>query len=65
MNPFELRLNLLNMAKNMLDSQYQAQVKAWELMEKFTDNNPYPKFPTFQDILDRAAEMNKFISESK
>jgi hypothetical protein len=24
-----------------------------------------PKFPSFQEILDRAAEMNKFISESK
>jgi hypothetical protein len=65
MNAFELRLNLLNMARDMLDNQYQAQVQAWELMEKFADQHPYPKFPTFQDVIDRASEMNKFISESK
>jgi len=65
MNPFELRLNLLNMARDMLDRQYEAQVKAWEFMEKFTDDVPYPQFPTFQDVIRRAAEMNTFISESK
>ena len=65
MNPYELRLSLLNMARDMLTNQYHAEVQAWELLEKFTDDNPYPNFPTFQNILDRAAEMNKFISESK
>ena len=65
MNPYELRLSLLTMARDMLETQHRAQVQSWELMEKFTEDYPYPKFPTFQDILDRAAEMNKFISESK
>ena len=65
MNPFELRYQLLQSAKDMLEAQYHAQVHAWQVLEKFTDNNPYPKFPSFQNILDRAAEMNKFISESK
>jgi hypothetical protein len=65
MNPFELRYQLLESAKSMLEAQYYAQAQAWHALEKFTDDNPYPKFPSFQDILDRAAEMNKFISESK
>jgi len=65
MNPFELRYQLLESAKSMLEAQYHAQAQAWHALEKFTDDNPYPKFPSFQDILDRAAEMNKFISESK
>jgi len=53
------------MARDMLDRQYDAQVKAWEFMEKFTDDVPYPQFPTFQDVIRRAAEMNTFISESR
>jgi hypothetical protein len=65
MNAFELRYQLLQSAKDMLEAQYHAQVHAWQVLEKFTDANPYPKFPSFQDILDRAAEMNRFISESK
>jgi hypothetical protein len=65
MNPFELRVNLLNMAKDMLENQYHAQAQAWETMEKFADSIPHPKFPTFEEILERAKEMNKFISESK
>jgi hypothetical protein len=65
MNAYELRYQLIQSAKEMLEAQYHAQAQAWEALEKFTDNEPYPKFPSFQDILDRAAEMNKFISESK
>jgi hypothetical protein len=65
MNAYELRYQLIQSAKEMLEAQYHAQTQAWEALEKFTDSDPYPKFPSFQDILDRATEMNKFISESK
>jgi hypothetical protein len=62
MNPFELRVNLLNMAKDMLENQFHSNMHLWDLTNKAGDP---PKFPSFQDILERAAEMNKFISESK
>jgi hypothetical protein len=62
MNPFELRYQLLQAAKDMLEQQFHASKQIWELTNKAGDP---PKFPSFQDILDRATEMNKFISESK
>ena len=62
MNPFELRYQLLESAKNMLEAEFDALKQLWDMANK--TGNP-PKFPTFQDILDRATEMNKFISESK
>jgi hypothetical protein len=65
MNPFELRYQLLETARSMLENQYHAQVQAWEMLEKVTDGAPYPKFPSFEDILNRAMEMNKFISDNK
>jgi hypothetical protein len=65
MNPFELRYQLLETARSMLENEYHAQVHAWEMLEKVTDGVGYPKFPTFEDILKRAKEMNTFISETK
>ena len=62
MNPFELRYQLLESAKSMLEGQFHATMHLWDLMGKTGEP---PKFPSFQEILDRAAEMNKFISESK
>jgi hypothetical protein len=62
MNPFELRYQLLESAKSMLEGQFHATMHLWDLTGKAGDP---PKFPSFQDILDRATEMNKFISESK
>ena len=62
MNPYELRYQLLQAAKDMLEQQFHASKQIWELTNKAGEP---PKFPSFQDILDRATEMNKFISESK
>jgi hypothetical protein len=62
MNPYELRYQLLQAAKDMLEQQFHASKQIWELMEKAGEP---PKFPSYQEILERAAEMNKFISESK
>jgi hypothetical protein len=62
MNAFELRYQLLESAKSMLEGQFHATMHLWDLTGKAGEP---PKFPSFQDILDRAAEMNKFISESK
>lgn len=62
MNPFELRYQLLESAKNMLEQQFHASMQLWDMTSKVGEP---PKFPTFEDILERAKEMNRFISESK
>jgi hypothetical protein len=66
MNPFELRYSLINTAKDLLTQQYEAQMKIWETasktVEKFTE--AAPKFPTAEEIIEQAIEMNKFISGS-
>ena len=62
MNPYELRYQLLESAKSMLEGQFHATMQLWNLMGKAGEP---PKFPSYQEILERAAEMNKFISESK
>lgn len=60
MNPFELRYQLLHSAKEILEAQFHAGLKTWEILEKAGEP---PKFPTFQDMLDLATKMNKFVSE--
>jgi hypothetical protein len=66
MNPFELRYDLLKTSKEFLTEQYNAQLKAWELLDeagkKALENAP--KFPTMHEIVDNAIEMNKFISNA-
>jgi len=64
MNPFELRYDLLKTSKEFLTEQYNAQLKAWELADeagkKLLENAP--KFPTMEEIINNAIEMNRFIS---
>lgn len=66
MNPFELRYDLLKTSKEFLTEQYNAQVKAWELADeagkKLLENAP--KFPTVEEVIANAVEMNKFISNA-
>ena len=66
MNPFELRYDLLKTSKEFLTEQYNAQLKAWELADeagkKLLENAP--KFPTVEEVIANAIEMNKFISNA-
>jgi hypothetical protein len=53
MSPFELRYQLLNTARDMLESEYHAK-KA---------HNVEANWPSLEDVLFRAKELNKFVSE--
>lgn len=66
MNPFELRYDLLKTSKEFLTEQYNAQLKAWELADKAGKKmlENAPKFPTMDEIINNAVEMNKFISNA-
>lgn len=66
MNPFEIRFNVFYQAKELLENQYKANMAAWDLMDKTSKQlaEAAPKFPTMEEIIGAAAEINRFVSES-
>lgn len=66
MTPFELRYAVFNTAKSFLEEQYNAQMEAFDIMNKTAEESAVllPKFPTMAEILDAAIEINKFVSTS-
>jgi predicted metal-dependent peptidase len=66
MNPFELRYSIFNTAKDLMIKQHEANLAAWEVLNKTTKEAEElaPKFPTMEEIIDKAIEINTFISGS-
>ena len=66
MNPFELRFNIFNVAKDILVKQHEANLAIWEALDKTSKKTQdlAPKYPTVEDIVNQAIEINKFISET-
>ena len=66
MNPYELRFSILNTAKDFLDSQYKANLAAWELADKTAKKalDLTAKYPTMEEVIEKAIEINKFVSET-
>jgi len=72
-NPYEIRFDLLKMAKEMLDRQYeQATIMAWEAMTKAMETNKdlykdvekyVPKMFTPEEIIDQAERLQQFINK--
>ena len=64
MNPFELRFSIFNSAKDLLVKQHEANMAAWEVLNKTSKEaqDLAPKFPTMEEIIDKAIEINTFIS---
>ena len=73
--PFEIRMELLAMAKEMLIQVYETERDAifhmWHLeCEKSMESKseippvpPMPEYPTPQKIIEKASELNSFISK--
>jgi len=63
-SPFELRFNIFNTAKELLVKQHEANLAAWEVLNKTSKEaaDLAPKFPTTEEIIDKAIEINTFIS---
>jgi hypothetical protein len=57
MNAFELRNQLLLQSKEYLEAKYHA-----DFMHHKENGGDAPKYPTLQDIIKTATEMNDFIS---
>ena len=66
MNPFELRFSVFNTAKDFLEQQYKANLAAWDALDKENKNatDLAPKFPTMEEIIEKAIEINKFVSDA-
>ena len=64
LSPFELRFSIFNTAKDLLVKQHEANMAAWELLNKTSKEaaDLAPKFPTTEEIIDKAIEINTFIS---
>jgi len=74
MTPFEIRLELLKMAKDMLSEEYHgkresvsnewhSQVEVAKLNGGIVPNHPgFPPYPTEQDVVKKAQELNGFVS---
>jgi len=72
-NAFEIRFDLLAMAKDMLDSQYgTAQTMAWDALNRAMETNKelykdvskyVPKMYTPEEIIAQAEKLQEFISK--
>jgi len=64
--PYELRFATFYQAKEILENTYKANMAAWELLDKTSKEIVHlvPSYPTISEILDKAVEINKFVSES-
>ncbi len=64
MNPFELRFSIFNTAKDLMVKQHEANLAAWEVINKTSKEaaDLAPAFPTTEEIIDKAIEINTFIS---
>lgn len=75
MTPFEIRLELLKMAKDMLSEDYfgkREQVNSdWQVKVENArhagaqppDHPGFPAYPTETDIINKAASLNGFVSQ--
>ena len=75
MNPFQLRLELLKMAKDMLEQDYSAQREkvsneyAAKCDSAKINGQPIPEhpgftlFPSETEIIKKATELNSFVSQ--
>ena len=76
LSPFEIRLDLLKMAKDLLIDDFNANkdklVKDWQVKVEVAklngtaipDHPTLPKYPTDADIIEKAQSLNGFVSNT-
>ena len=72
-NPFELRFDVLKMAKEMMDQQYEiAQQQFWAQMDQYKNASKdvtevfekyTPKMYQPSEVMEKAEELYKFITK--
>lgn len=75
LTPFEIRLELLKMAKDMLvedyfgkreivSNQWQTQVESSRLKGETPPAHPgFPDYPTEEQVVHKATQLNNFVSQ--
>jgi hypothetical protein len=70
-SPYEIRLDLLRLAKETLYEPYFFQRSAleqqWSAKRDIDPNTPYPEMPTApttEDVIAEAEKLNSFVSQS-
>ena len=71
--PYEIRFDLLTMAKDLLDRQYEQSVAiAWQALEKGMETNKtlykdlekyVPKMFTHEEIIEQAERLQGFVNK--
>jgi|TARA_B100000927_G_scaffold285446_1_gene275548 hypothetical protein len=74
-NPYQIRYDVLSMAKDMMDKQYEMQSQlAWKMMEMAKDNQSealeawktyVPKAITPEEIKAQADKLYEFVTDKK
>lgn len=63
-NGYEIRLELLKMAKDFLDREYSAKLEAARRTAEVTNSElVLPKSHTLEEISAKASELNKFVNQ--
>ena len=77
LSPFEIRLDLLKMAKDLLTDDFEAQrekiIKDWQVKVEVAklngtaipDHPALPTYPTDIDIIAKAQSLNGFVSNTE
>lgn len=71
-NGYELRTEILSMAKDLVQAEYNVKFAGWEMSaEKDEETGELvtkvqaPEFPGVEDILKRAEELYSFVTQDK
>ena len=70
-NGYELRTDILAMAKDMVQSEYSMKFHGWEMSAKRDEKTgqlvstvEMPQFPGLEKILETAGKMYEFVNQS-
>jgi hypothetical protein len=70
-NGYELRTDVLAMAKDLVQQEYQVKFAGWEMSAKKDENTgqlvstvAMPEFPGLDKILETAEKMYSFVNQS-
>jgi hypothetical protein len=74
-NPYQIRTDVLAMAKDMLDKQYEGQMKLAQTMYDINKDNMdlaqeawqkyIPKMYTPEEVMKKAQELYSFVTDKK
>lgn len=70
-NGYELRTNILEMAKNLVSEEYHAKYMGWEVGQKRDEKTGQlvttvgmPEFPGLDKVIETAEKMYTFVNKS-